>query len=473
MIWLYLHFPHLLLDHMRRSHHIHRPMVLITGSGQQVIQACPLAQQQGIQAGMRVKTAIALTPELTVVKTNQERNHNLLAQQARWLYRYVAQIALCPPDGVLLEIHGLKRLYGSFSHLWHTLQQALESRQLTAMMATGMTPKAARLLARHDPGSCIEERQQLEDKVRNLPLSAAEFEEKTLERLSRLGLTRLGDVFQLPPSELARRLSPATLAHIQKIQGQRPDPQSFWQPPHRFHQRVDFVREVEQTQGLLFPVQPILAELEEELQWRQQDTDTLTLSFIHRHQPTSQLQIRTSGPEHRANVFLELTRLRLEQHPLEAPVIALTLRVERFLPRGIVSHADLLGENLNLSEAWHTLSSRLQARLGDQALQRPTLQAEHRPELAWAPIAIRHQMPRTQAQVPSQQPLRPLWLLNAPKPLSQSPEAWLAGPERISSGWWDDDTIQRDYYIVRLQTGQVAWIFRAPGNHWFVHGWFG
>ena len=53
------------------------------------------------------------------------------------------------------------------------------------------------------------------------------------------------------------------------------------------------------------------------------------------------------------------------------------------------------------------------------------------------------------------------------------PAAWLSGPERIRSGWWDGQPVQRDYYVVQLADGPLAWVFRDLRNDWFIHGWFG
>ena len=69
--------------------------------------------------------------------------------------------------------------------------------------------------------------------------------------------------------------------------------------------------------------------------------------------------------------------------------------------------------------------------------------------------------------------LRPLWLLRRAQPLAGI-AAVLAGPERIESGWWDGGDVRRDYYVVRLDSGQRAWAFHATGDDggWMLHGWF-
>ena len=472
MLWLYLHFPHLLLDHIRRTREEAGALVIVEGSGQKVIQACPEARDQGVHAGMRLKTAISLVPELGTVRADQRQEARILEDQARWLYRYAAHIVLVPPDGLMAEIGSLKRLYGGLPAAWQTVEQALDERQLTAWPGLGHTPLAARLIARAGKGECTDDRGHIQRTLDQMPLLAAEFDARTCTRLQRLGLNTLGEVFALPAAELARRLSPETLVRVQKIQGTRPDPQAPWQPPHHFRQQADFVQEIEQSQGLLFPLQRILAELEEDLCWRQQETDSLLLVLRHRHEEPTRVRIRTSGPEHRADAFLNLVRLRFEQQPLRAPVVSLQLSVKRFLGREADTGQDLLGETQDLNEAWHTLMSRLQARLGDQALQQLSPQADHRPERAWSASGVQRSN-RPAGTNADQLPRRPLWLLQGPQPLTEAPIAWFAGPERISGGWWDGQRVHRDYYIAQLSSGQLAWVFRDIREGWFVHGWFG
>ncbi len=473
MLWLYLHFPHLLLDHVARSRQQPAPLAVVSDSARQVLQACPAAVRLGVHPGMALKTAISLAPELVMVRTDEDHQQQILEQQAHWLYRYMDRITLYPPDGLVAEAGSVQRLYGSLAAMQKHLQQALSERHLNTVMATGTTPLAARLLARAGSPVCSTDPQTLTQQLDQLPLARAEFDDPTLKRLNRLGLNRLGEVFQLPPAQLARRLTPETLAHVQKIQGQRPDPQTPWQPPHYFRQQADFGLPVEHTQGLLFALQRILTDLESDLQWRQQDTDSLLLVLRHhRHEPT-RLRLRTTGPEHRAEAFMNLLRIRLEQHPLAAPVQALELTVNRFLGREATTGQDLLGENPNPAEAWHTLISRLQARLGEQALKHLAPAADHRPERAWCATDIRGLPPRRTQANNDPLPHRPLWLLDSPRPLDVTPDTWFSGPERISGGWWDGERVMRDYYIAQLPSGQLAWVLRDIQGGWFVHGWFG
>ncbi|WP_278803515.1 Y-family DNA polymerase [Marinobacter nauticus] len=473
MLWLYLHFPHLLLDHVRRSQQTQGALAVVDLAGQAILQVCPEADHLGIRPGMRLKTALGLAPDLVILHLDSQQETNLLEEQARWLYRYAAHITLSPPHGLWAEVSSLQRLYGGLPAVWQTVEQALAERQLTAWLALGHTPLAAQLLAQAGKGECTADKGHILTALGKLPLVAAGFDEKSCTRLHRLGLNTLAEVFNLPARELARRLSPELLARIQKAQGTRPDPKSPWHPPHRFRQRADFIQEVEHAQGLLFALQRILTELEEDLCWRQQDTDTLHLLLQHRHEEATRLTLRTTGPEHRAESFLKLLRLKLDQHPLQAPVISLSLSVKRFLGREAPVGQDLLGDGQDLNEAWHTLASRLQARLGTEALQQLAPRADHRPEFAWTASAIKPASRHSETPEVSGLPARPLWLLSTPHPLAEPPARWFSGPERISAGWWDGQRVHRDYYIAQLSSGQLAWVFRDIRDGWYIHGWFG
>ena len=473
MLWLYLHFPHLLLDHVRRSQQTQGALAVVDLAGQAILQVCPEADHLGIRPGMRLKTALGLAPDLVILHLDSQQETNLLEEQARWLYRYAAHITLSPPHGLWAEVSSLQRLYGGLPAVWQTVEQALAERQLTAWLALGHTPLAAQLLAQAGKGECTADKGHILTALGKLPLVAAGFDEKSCTRLHRLGLNTLAEVFNLPARELARRLSPELLARIQKAQGTRPDPKSPWHPPHRFRQRADFIQEVEHAQGLLFALQRILTELEEDLCWRQQDTDTLHLLLQHRHEEATRLTLRTTGPEHRAESFLKLLRLKLDQHPLRAPVISLSLSVKRFLGREAPVGQDLLGDGQDLNEAWHTLASRLQARLGTEALQQLAPRADPRPEFAWTASAIKPASRHSETPEVSGLPARPLWLLSTPHPLAEPPARWFSGPERISAGWWDGQRVHRDYYIAQLSSGQLAWVFRDIRDGWYIHGWFG
>jgi protein ImuB len=75
-----------------------------------------------------------------------------------------------------------------------------------------------------------------------------------------------------------------------------------------------------------------------------------------------------------------------------------------------------------------------------------------------------------------------LWLLRQPVPLGSSEARshyrgsieLSSGPERIESGWWDEQDVGRDYYTAVSSRGQKLWIFRDRHSRvWHLHGLFG
>ena len=83
--------------------------------------------------------------------------------------------------------------------------------------------------------------------------------------------------------------------------------------------------------------------------------------------------------------------------------------------------------------------------------------------------------------------VQPLWLLAAPQPLHERdhrplldgrPLRLLAGPERLETGWWDEQLALRDYFIAQDSGGALVWIYRqrlpalTEGPGWFLQGLF-
>ena len=71
---------------------------------------------------------------------------------------------------------------------------------------------------------------------------------------------------------------------------------------------------------------------------------------------------------------------------------------------------------------------------------------------------------------------RPLWLLQKPVAIEARKDSLklVSGPERIESGWWDEQGVARDYYTAKNGNGQKLWVFRDHRTRsWFLHGLFG
>jgi protein ImuB len=60
------------------------------------------------------------------------------------------------------------------------------------------------------------------------------------------------------------------------------------------------------------------------------------------------------------------------------------------------------------------------------------------------------------------------------RPFYTTPLRLIRGPERIEAGWWDDQTVGRDYYVAQGTDASCYWIYleRSQDARWFLHGMY-
>ena len=129
------------------------------------------------------------------------------------------------------------------------------------------------------------------------------------------------------------------------------------------------------------------------------------------------------------------------------------------------------------------LAERLAARVGVQSVNGVTSLAEHRPQHAWCARNLLSTKVSEALSFVRRGLKRPLWMLPEPAllhaeqghPLHLGRLTLVDGPERLETGWWDDDGIARDYYTAVNPRGMRLWVFRNrnPSAAWYLHGIFG
>jgi protein ImuB len=150
---------------------------------------------------------------------------------------------------------------------------------------------------------------------------------------------------------------------------------------------------------------------------------------------------------------------------LKNPVDSIRLEAQDFVPLHART-AGMFGDAGAEAEDWARLLERLRARLGHDAVSGLATHPDHRPEHAWRRVEPGEWDPHEFRQPGP----RPLWLFQ-PRKVQEGDFVLLAGPERIESGWWDGDEAGRDYFIARLPSESLIWVYRETGE-WFLHGLF-
>lgn len=441
------------------------------------------AQADGVVAGMAVSAAQVLCPSVIRCARQSALESEALECLAQSLYRFsgLVHIAdqgeqLCPV--LLLELKGSLALFGGLAALLDQLRGAIQQHSRCFYLAVAPTPSAAKLLALAGDEQPLLHNSQLAGRLAQLPLQHMQsIDAKWLQRLEKLGLETFGELLRLPQAGLRKRFGESFVHYLQQLQGQTPELLSAWQPPQSYETNQNLMDELSDSSQLLPALSEMLGELCDWLQQRSARIQGFEFALLgHRH-CICRIAVNFLRPSNRLDNMQKLLALRLEQAVLSSPVVALSLSAKQLIyPKAMQlgQHSLWAGETAASDSWWETLES-IQTKLGQQAVKGLECRDEHRPEQAWQWV-----LPSEEAPCYSDKPVpheRPLWLYEQPQRLNNSEQKQLqlcSRPERIASGWWDQDAVYRDYFIAQLN-GRKLWVFRdvsAEQAAWYCHGAF-
>jgi protein ImuB len=452
-----------------------------------VLLADAEAQAAGVMAGQSTNAALALLPTLQLEERSPVREQQALEALATWLERFSSFVCIADRDVLLLEIAGSLRLFGGLRQLRESISAGLHQHGLTASLAIAPTPMAATWLARAGRRVCIRDSQNLHSALRDLPLACLNWPAGLCAALTGIGVTRVGDCLRLAREGFVRRFGPAHMLQLDRALGVLPDPRNSWRAPQRFCADYEMTEEQSDRELLLKICEELLLSLEQFLLARQLGTQRLSFSFFYLQGPATELRLGSARADRSATRWLELLRIRFERLVLSEAVIAVRLR------SGMTQALQAESAHLQLHDAKYgqqrrysitQLGERLIARIGDQAVYSMNTVAEHRPQYAWRTQSLLSDWTSSTLSQISRHTQRPLWMLPEPAPLPAEGcyplhqggrLRLLEGPERLETGWWDDDGISRDYYTAVNTAGIRLWVFRSRQRSpaWYLHGYFG
>ncbi len=474
MLWIALDFPCLPLDTFALPSAHSEPWAIADGTAVLVCNAP--AQALGVRDGMRLSAACALAPQLNYRLRDAAAERATLATLAAWANKFTPNVSLEPPRALLLDIEGSLRCFGGIRPILQTLRRELDDMGYTATMACAPTATAALLLARAGVQKIVNCKRALEAVVANLPLAALDCDAQTAQTLRAVGVKQVAELMALPRDGLARRGGRQLLETVDRALGRLPAPRQFFAPPAQFSARLELAAPVAHTEALLFAARRLINQLTGFLAARNGGIQRFTLTLIPERGAATRVDIGLVAPTRDPAHLTLLVRERLTALLLAEPVHTLGLEADDILVLA-EANRELFADRPGTAGEWQKLVERLRARLGAPAVHGIAVETEHRPERA-----SRSSEPGAVSVAPACGP-RPLWLLSAPRPLSEiaaqphyreTALSILAGPERIESGWWDDDDVKRDYFVAQTPDHATLWIYRerrAPGG-WYLHGVF-
>jgi len=401
---------------------------------------------------------------------------------AAWCQQYSPLTAVDPPDGVFIDITGCAHLFGGETKL----RAHILSRLPKARLAIADSAAAAWALARYGEAG--------DEDIAPLPLAALNLNPRSIVRLRRVGVRRIGELMRLPRAELTAGFGAEPVLKLQRALGQAPEILKFFSQPPDWREMAHFVEPIFAPAQL----QAALARLAGALCARLADAQlgaTLLQARFHRiDRQLPEFSLRFASP---CRDEFEIAKLCKEKLQTIDPgfgmeTISLTAVTETLAPvqRGME------GETPDYARPVNTLLNRL----GREKLWRAAPHESHVPEFAVKKMTV--SVPPALWGRPRHK--RPVKLLDRPvaitaiAPVPDDPPAvftWrgknyrvarATGPERIAREWWQGEPATRpeteqirDYYEVEDVSGARFWVFRA-GMHggaapvrWYLHGFFG
>lgn len=467
-----------------RSH----PAVVVADDRPQgvVLWANPHARRARILPGMTFAAARNLAADLRAAVVPPERIDAAVDDLVRTLHNFTPRVepARGQPGVFFLDPTGLVPLYGSLEHWASCIVAELARHDLGATIVVGFHRYRTYALARTRQGAWVLPEARHEARLAaRVPLSHLDVSPRLRDELFVLGVRTLGDLLALPAAELRLRFGEdAAKLHARASDRFTPlqaralvDPvrkEIQFEPPDSDHTR------------LLFALRGVLHELCGQLVERGQALSAMRITLELDHAPEHNADLEPATPTIDVQLLVELMRLRLESLRLPASVAGMVVLVEG--TRATEEQLALFRtqSRRDLDAARRSLA-RLRARFGPEAVTRPRLRAAHLPEAShgWEPaLDVSFPQPPPPIRTADPPPLcrrvhaRPIPLPPRPR---HEPEAWLGrrgairtmqGPFRVSGGWWVR-TVERDYYYVHTQHGEILWIYYdRPRRTWYLHG---
>lgn len=480
-----------------------RPFALVGSEERGLVLAAAnaAALSEGLYPGLGLADARAICPHLLTRPAAPKQDEDALRDLARWAScRYSPAVNLDGADGLWLDVTGVPHLFGGERALLADIGRRLKRAGLTARLALAETLGGAHALARYAQHDLIVvPAGEIGTALAPLPVEGLRLAPEIVLLLKRLGLKRIGQLYDLPRPHLERRFhaketAEAVLRRLDQALGRRKEPRTPLLPEPDFVARLPFPEPLVSHDGVLAGIARLAAELCAKLAGKGRGCRRILLWIARADGSSTVIEAGLSAPSREPDHFLRLLEDKIGTLDLGFGVDLMALSA---LATESVALAQTSLTERSGKEAPRTLIDRLINRLGAGAVRRLVPRPSHIPEFAQSfrsVFAGPSPWPAPQAKPP-----RPPLLFARPEPLAvlaeipEGPPArftWrrvtrrvvkAEGPERIAPEWWRSLGPQRDYYRIEDEDGHRYWVFRdglygesnAGHPSWYLHGVYG
>jgi protein ImuB len=447
------------------------------------------ARAAGVRFGMKRAGVHTLSPQTRLYERDLAREAAAQREVGIALMKFSPDVALLDEATVIVEVGGSLQLFGGVLSLCRQAKALLDTFGLTARISVAPTGQGAWLLAQHGNRRVLQIA-SLERALAPLPMHTVPEIRPFADWFTGLGCETIADVRRLPRAGLQRRCGEHLLDSLDRAFGMAPELFDWLALPPTFAARIELPDRLEHADGAVFAAHRLIAQLCGWLCAKQLAVASITLTFEHERGrqaiAPSVIEIALGEPTWREEHLMRLLKERL--HRTEFPASAIVLRLDATRVDVAEPASDtLFPEPGGTPEDHARLLELLIARLGAENVLRAAPTGDYRPEMAnrWVPVGDVEKKTALPQGLP-----RPTWLLEMPvrllmrqnRPFYGSPLRKVSRAERIEAGWFDNDFVTRDYYVMQADDRSCYWVYlervssRVVGEEeprWFLHGLFG
>ncbi|MEL7485351.1 MAG: DNA polymerase Y family protein, partial [Planctomycetota bacterium] len=200
-------------------------MLLIdrVGQRQTVAACCADAEAAGVRVGMPAAQARALfdVGGVRLVPSDSARDGRSLRRLAVWAERFSPLVEVDAPDGLLLDVTGCARVFGSERVLVELVVAAFAGLGVGCRVVIAPTFAGGWALARFgkEDAGVVGDVGALRELLEPLPIAGLGADDATVAALGELGIVRIGDVLELPRSCLPARFGEELLLRLDRALG--------------------------------------------------------------------------------------------------------------------------------------------------------------------------------------------------------------------------------------------------------------
>jgi protein ImuB len=472
-------------------------LAIIEGNAQNahVIASTRRARTKGIRPGMSLAQARALVPKLIARARDTECERT--AQEA--LFEVAETFSPRVEDAgegvVYVDITGMERHFqitaGDSSPelaLAKAAIAAADKMGLPARVGVAASKLAARVAAELPQTPTIVAEGTESEFLAPLPLARLTPELDAATTLRRWGIASIGELADLPESEVASRLGELGRELHYAARGIDPRPLIPRPLPPDFREGMELEWPLVALEPFLFIASAALDRLSQRMETQGFACKRLELTLMLEPDGFYSRAIDLPAPTRDVKTMLTLLRLDLEKNPPGAPVTGFSLVAHPDRPRR--AQLTLFGPTALSPEKLATTIARLVALLGDNRVGMALPVDGHLPERY--DLAEYEPPPPPQTRVKPQQSrgllavrvMRPPVAVEVITRLSDGetqiasingegdltgPVRMSSGPWRVEDGWWQDAPAAREYWDVELERGGLYRVYQAaPSTDWFI-----